>query len=124
MTNRSCKSALFTLREDGATELISVCLRLKYDPLSDRRNFWHGRMIRGCRGRSLEVTPVESRLSLSVVDSVWLVEQRAVAVTKPGAQRLCLAEKVRSWGRQIGWRIRKIPSIDLVVWTGQVESAI
>ncbi len=38
---RSCKSVLFTLREDGASELISVCLRLKYDPLSDQRNCWH-----------------------------------------------------------------------------------
>ncbi len=31
---RSCKSTLITLREDGASEFISVCLRLKYDPLS------------------------------------------------------------------------------------------
>ncbi len=39
---RSCKPALFTFREDGASELISVCLKLKYDPLPIGENCWYG----------------------------------------------------------------------------------
>ncbi len=37
---RLCKSALFTLRKDGASEINQRLL--KYDPLSNRRNCWHG----------------------------------------------------------------------------------
>ncbi len=56
---RSCKSALFTLCVDGASELISVCLRLKYDPLSDWRN----------------CCPIDMRMEVMLVEeSVWVVE--------------------------------------------------
>ncbi len=41
---------LFILRENEASDLISVCLWLKYSLLYDQRNCWRGRMIRGCRG--------------------------------------------------------------------------
>ncbi len=54
--------------------------------------------------------PVEGLLLRPPVEeSVWLVEQRAAAVTKPGARRPCLVKNDRSWGRQIGQRLRKDP---------------
>ncbi len=100
MTKRSCKPALFTFREDGASELISVCLRLKYDPLPI------GEIV----GTDKNGNPNDTRMEVTPVEeSVWLVEQRAVAATKPGARRPCLAEKDRSWDRQIGQRIRRDP---------------
>ncbi len=50
------------------------------------------------------MTPVE--------ESVWLVEQRAVAATKPGARRPCLAEKKdRSWTGRLAGGSEEIPSI-------------
>ncbi len=95
---------MFTFREDGASELISVCLRLKYDPLP----------IGGIVGTDKNGNPNDTRMEVTPVEeSVWLVEQRAAAATKPGARRPCLAEKDRSWGRQIG--SEEVPSI-LVVW--------
>ncbi len=100
MTKRSCKPALFTFREDGASELISVCLMLKYDPLPI------GEIV----GTDKNGNPNDTRMEVTPVEeSVWLVEQRAVAATKPGARRPCLAEKDRSWDRQIGRRIRRDP---------------
>jgi len=44
-------------------------------------------------GKKLEVAPAEARLSLGIVESVWLVEQGAVAMMKPGARRWSLAEE-------------------------------
>ncbi len=100
LAKRSCKPALFTFREDGASELISVCLKLKYDPLPI------GEIV----GTDKNGNPNDTRIEVTPVEeSVWLVEQRAVAATKPGARRPCLAEKDRSWDRQIGRRIRRDP---------------
>lgn len=73
---------------NGASELISFWLMFKYDPIPDRRNCLHP------NDKSMEVR---------------LVELRAAAATKPGARRPCLGGKDRSWGRQIGRRIRKDP---------------
>ncbi len=44
---------------------------------------------------------------------------RAAAAIEPGAQRLCLAEELLSWGWRIAAEDPKIPSIGLIVWTGK-----
>ncbi len=53
-------------------------------------------------------------------ECVWLVERKSAVVTKPGDWRPFLVKinkNRRSWGRQIDRRLRKIPSMGLVVWT-------
>ncbi len=61
-------------------------------------------------------------LRLPAEESVWLVEQRAAVMTKSGARRLCLVKNkikiiINDPGtRRIDRRLRKIPSMGLVVW--------
>ncbi len=55
-------------------------------------------------------------------ESVWLVEQRAAVVTKPGARWPCLAKKKSNPGAsRLSRGYEKIPSIGLVVWTGMLS---
>ncbi len=100
---------LFIIREIGASELISVCLMLRYDPLSDRRNCRHGwnpciGMIRGWKWR-------RRRRACS-----WLCRE-------PGARQPCLAEKDWSWA-EIGQRLQKDPQHRSCCLDGNVESVM
>ncbi len=96
------QTRLFTFREDGASELISVCLRLKYDPLPI------GEIV----GTDKNGNPNDTRMEVTPVEeSVWLVEQRAVATTKPGLGGRVWRRKTDPGTGRLAGGSEKIPSI-------------